>query len=212
MIKYRSANEQDMDEVAFVHTITQPEYFTTTLGTDLLSKFYKEFLIEDNLFVVAYDDSAENKIVGFCMGNWYGSKAEKRWEEEYRKQIICRLLIKCIQFNSLAISRVLRRIKSIMKNNTTDREEDIYYSHLLSLGVLPEYRGQHIASTMIDIFEEKCLQTPHVELENVEKVCTIGAYRWNAAGCKLYFSKGYRIYNETGKKVKFRKVLNSEEN
>ena len=73
MIYYRDATQEDMLEVARVHILTLPEYFTSTLGEVLLSKFYNE----------------------------------------------------------------------------------IYFSHLLSLGVLAEYRGQYIASRLIDEFESR---------------------------------------------------------
>lgn len=204
MIAYRNAMEEDMLEVARVHIITQPEYFTTTLGVELLTKFYYEFLKEDNLFIVATDNDT-NKIVGFCMGNYYGSQAEKRWEEKYKREIINRLLIKCIQLNGLAISRVIRRIKGIfVKKKKT--KPDIYFSHLLSLGVLPEYRGQHIASTMIDKFEGRCREIITTQ-KSQQLICTIGAYKWNTAGCNLYKYKGYTVYEETKNKLKFMKDI-----
>ena len=205
MIIYRKATIDDMDEVASVHVHTQPEYFTSTLGTDLLSKFYTEFLTEDNLFVVAVDETT-SRIVGFCMGNYYGSNAEKRWEEKYRNEIIARLLLKCVQLNRLAISRVFRRIKSKLIKSQNKRP-DVYFSHLLSLGVLTEYRGHHIASTLIDEFEYQCLHGSHPKVIPEAKTCTIGAYKWNTAGCKLYAYKGYIVYEEEKEKLKFKKNL-----
>lgn len=209
MIQYRSATKEDMQEVAAVHMLTQPEYFTTTLGKDLLTKFYTEFLLEHGLFVLAVDDETD-KIVGFCMGYYLGSKAEKNWEKKYRKQIIKRLFINCLKLNRLALSRVFRRIKGLFKKlfkkkNTGSGET--YFSHLLSLGVLKEYRGKHIASTLIDEFEKMCLADPPAQLADVEKVCTIGAYKWNEAGCKLYESRGYKVFAETKDKLKFSKII-----
>lgn len=205
MIHYRNATREDMDEVAQVHILTQPEYFTSTLGADLLSKFYTEFLIEDDLFIVAYDDE-KNKVVGFCMGNYCGCRAEKSWEKKYQKQIIRKLLIKCLQFNRLAISRSLRRAKDLIIKKKANNNE-VYFSHLLSLGVLSEYRGRHIASTLIDEFENKCLQNFSQNLSEGCAVCTIGAYKWNTAGCKLYENKGYRVFEESKMKLKFTKDL-----
>lgn len=205
MIHYRNATIEDMNEIARVHILTQPEYFTSTLGEDLLSKFYTEFLTEDNLFVVAYDDD-KNKIVGFCMGNYYGSRAEKSWEKKYKRQIIKRLFVKCLQCNRLAISRTFRRVKGLfIKKNVNKKEE--YFSHLLSLGVLSEYRGKHIASTLIDEFETRCLENSPQNISGEKAVCTIGAYKWNIAGCKLYEYKGYRVFEESKTKLKFTKDL-----
>lgn len=205
MIQYRCAEIKDMEEVAEVHILTQPEYFTSTLGVNLLTKFYSEFLIEDGLFVVAVDDK-NNKIVGFCMGNYYNSKAEKTWEHKYEKQIIRRLLLKCIQFNKLALSRSFRRAKGLIVR-TKDANKEIYFAHLLSLGVLSEYRGKHIASNLIDEFEKQCMSNPPDRVRGLGTSCTIGAYKWNTAGCKLYEYKGYRVFEETKTKLKYTKDL-----
>ena len=209
MITYRNATEEDMAEIAKVHIATQPEYFTSTLGEDLLKKFYTEFLKEDRLFVLASDPDKNGKIVGFCMGNYYGSQAEKRWENKYREQIVRRLLFKCLQFNSLAISRCCRRVKGVIKNflglNAVTTNKETYDWHLLSLGVLSDYRGHHIGSNLIDEFEKCCLLHPPVVFRGGN--CTIGAYKWNKAGCSLYEYKGYRVFEETKEKLKYTKDL-----
>lgn len=205
MIVYRNATLSDMNEVAKVHMITQPEYFTTTLGQDLLAKFYTEFLNEDDLFVVAVDDSNQN-IVGFCMGNHYGSKAEKNWEIKYKHQIMKRLLFKCIQFNRLALSRSFRRLKGlIMKPKNI--KKDVYCWHLLSLGVLPNYRGSGIGRKLIDEFEKKCLSNSPSNNIGGKYSCTIGAYKWNKNGCRLYERSGYKVFEESKDKLKFIKIL-----
>ena len=207
MIEYRNATLEDVQEVAKVHILTQPEYFTSTLGEDLLSKFYSEYIKEDALFVVAIDED-NKKIVGFCMGHYYDSHAELLWEQKYRKQIIKRLAFKCIQFNKLALSRCMRRLVGIFRKGNENTEQ--YFSHLLSLGVLTEYRGKHIASDLIDMFEKKCLENPPEKVKHLGYDCTIGAYKWNKAGCKLYEYKGYEIFEESKTKFKFRKNLNPE--
>ena len=209
MIIYRDATVEDMQEIANVHIATQPEYFTSTLGVDLLTKFYSEFLFVDKLFVVACDNSTE-KIVGFCMGNYYTSDAEKRWEKKYRNQIVIRLLLKCLQLNKLAISRAANKVRELFTKKTVKRDK--YFAHLLSLGVLEEYRGHHIASNLIDEFEARCLRNAPEELRNTKrKPCTIGAYKWNTGGCKLYEYKGYVVFEETKDKLKFVKELSINE-
>ncbi len=209
MIVYRNATEKDMPAVAEVHVATQPEYFTSTLGTDLLTKFYTEFLTEDNLFVVACDTEKNGTVIGFCMGNYYGTRAEKRWERKYKGTIIKRLILKCLQLNRLAISRSFRRVKALLNRFYAGNEKGnvaVYDWHLLSLGVLSEYRGRHIGSTLIDEFEKRCLLNPPAVL-SAGGTCTIGAYKWNQAGCSLYASKGYRVFEETEDKLKYTKDL-----
>lgn len=215
MIHYRNATLEDMAEIAQVHVLTQPEYFTSTLGVDLLSKFYTEFFLEDGLFILACDER-NGRIVGFCMGYYFGSRAEKTWEQKYRKEIIQRLMFKCLQMNRLAISRCFRRVKGLFCVKKLSKNKDVYFSHLLSLGVLTEHRGQHIASNLIDRFESKCMQNASPESRGGgykrNTACTIGAYKWNTAGCKLYEYKGYKVYKETRDKLKFVKELIADEN
>ena len=210
MIQYRSAVLNDMNNIAKVHILTQPEYFTSTLGEDLLTKFYTEYLEEDGLFVVAEDD-AKNCIVGFCMGHYYGSTAEKQWEIKYKKEIMKRLLVNCLRLNRLALSRSFKRVKSLFIKKKV-KNKDLYFAHLLSLGVLKEYRGNHIASTLIDEFEKKCLSNPPSQLTQNGTTCTIGAYKWNTAGCKLYEYKGYKVYDESKTKLKYIKTLSAGNN
>lgn len=206
-IKYRNATFDDMNEVAKVHILTQPEYFTSTLGEALLEKFYTEYLKEDDLFVLAIDEET-NRIVGFCMGHYCGSHAERSWEQKYKKQIIRRLFLKCLQLNRLALSRTFRRLKGlVVKNHNSSKPKVEYFWHLLSLGVLKEYRGQHIGSALIDNFEKRCLQNPLKKSSNGITVCTIGAYKWNKAGCRLYESKGYRVFEESKTKLLYSKDL-----
>ena len=86
-------------------------------------------------------------------------------------------------------------------------KKEVYFSHLLSLGVLSEYRGRHIASKLIVEFEKRCLQSLSQNLIDGGTACTIGAYKWNIAGCKLYESKGYKVFKESKTKLKFTKEL-----
>ena len=59
----------------------------------------------------------------------------------------------------------------------------------------------------MDMFERKCLENVPAALRTKKKTCTIGAYKWNIGGCKLYEYKGYKVYEETKDKLKFVKKL-----
>ena len=208
MIDIRDAVPADIPAVARVHLLTQPEYFTSTLGHALLTDFYSSFLAEDRLFVVAVDTDS-SAIVGFAMGNWNGSRAEKKWEAACRFRIVARLFLKCLALNPLALSRAGRRLRALFPGGKPSSPET-GYAHLLSLGVLSGYRGRHIASDMIAAFEDRCRTSPpppRLADWPPPKLCTIGAYKWNAAGCALYRRMGYEVFEETETKLKFRKEL-----
>ena len=156
MITYRSAKPEDMEAVAKLHKVCFPDYFLTSLGEKLLEKYYLEYLLENDLFILTQDADTE-QLVGFCMGYYYGSKARESFEKKNRTKLTGRLLILCLRFNRQAISRCWNRIfpkKSVPSENTnvTVLSPDI---DLLSICIFPDYRGTVVASHLITEFENK---------------------------------------------------------
>lgn len=118
-----------------------------------------------------------------------------------------RLLFKCLQLNHLALSRSLNRVRSLVWKQQKEKANDIIYRwHLLSLGVLPNYRGAGIGKNLIREFEKKCLSNYSFSNSKVA-TCTIGAYKWNTNGCRLYEKSGYRFFEESRNKLKYIKEL-----
>ena len=81
MFIYTDACEAEIPEIVQVHLKCFESYFLSSLGETLLENYYKQFLKEDNLFVVA-KDSENDKIIGFCMGYYSGSQAKNHFEQK----------------------------------------------------------------------------------------------------------------------------------
>lgn len=156
MLTYRNAKPEDMEAVAKLHKVCFSDYFLTSLGENLLKKYYLEYLLENDLFILAQDTDTE-QLVGFCMGFYRGSKAREIFEKKNRAKLAGRLLILCLRFDRQAISRCWNRIfpkKSVPSENAnvTVSSPDV---GLLSICVSPDYRGLDVASRMVAEFENK---------------------------------------------------------
>ena len=156
MITYRSAKPEDMKAVAKLHKVCFPDYFLTSLGEKLLEKYYLEYLLENDLFILAQEADTE-QLVGFCMGFYRGSKAREVFEKKNTIKLAGRLLILCLHLNRQAISRCWNRIfpKKIVSSENVSVTELSSDVGLLSICVSPDYRGTDVASRLVTEFENQ---------------------------------------------------------
>lgn len=196
MIDYRIATSDDMQQVAIVHEKCFPEYFTTLFGSELLAKYYEEFLKETPLFVVAVDD---NNLIGFCMGyDRRIAQAKNKFIQNNKATLSRRIIKLCISFNKLAIKKSVDFIKSRFtkkKPALVNAEGD-----LLSICVLDDYKGKGIATALVNCFEKALLQN---------SICdyTLGVYKDNLGAIKFYKKMGMSIAAEDDEEYKFYKKL-----
>lgn len=196
MIVYRNASLKDMEQVSVVHEQCFPDYFLTLFGTDLLSKYYAEFLNENDLFIVACEGE---EIIGFCMGYYGNSTARERFEINNKMAIIRKLLILCLSLNKLAIKKCFNRLinrKSADKKFIPDVD-------LLSICVLPDYRGTGVSKEMVELFERRCLNSGH-KISN----CTLSVISNNTRARNFYEGIGYQILEEKDNEIKYIKYFN----
>lgn len=99
---YRLASSNDLPEIARVHIECFPGTFITSLGHKLIEKYYWQFFQEENLFIVAEQDS---QLFGFCMGYLRGSQARKKFIELNKKSLMIRCALSILSFNKVAIKR-----------------------------------------------------------------------------------------------------------
>ncbi len=150
-VELRRANESDLEGIARAHIECFPGYFLTSLGRDLLSKYYREYLREGAPFFVAQDRS---RIIGFAMGYVQGSSARHRFERSYCLPLAGKLLHRCLCGDRRALGRIWGAMKSIMgRNRLPVGQIDIHVGNLLSVCVLEEYRGAGTAVSLLLAFE-----------------------------------------------------------
>jgi len=197
MIEYRRAKQSDIPMIAETHIQGFPDYFLTSLGKKLLCSFYKSYYDENNLFVVALDNG---KMIGFGMGHLYPSDARRNFEKENFIQLSFRLLYLCLKLDKPTIERVIARL--FKRGNTKNQ---LSFSHQadanwLSSTVLPEYRGQGVATQLNEEFESLLKQY------NVRSYT--GSVREDNDNIRgLLKKQGFSIIEDAGGKIRYLKNL-----
>lgn len=206
MIKYRNANSDDMQAIAQTHIVCFKNYFLTELDGgkgNVLTKFYRSYYNNDVLFIVAEDG---DKIVGFVMGYIPPDKARKQFEKENFWLLSVRMMCLLCMFNKKAWSRVFSRIKNIFvkKKNSNDLEElkNLKRSGLLSICVLPEYRGSGVAIELINAYE-------NLSIEKGADYYTLSALKNNDRGNAFYKKLGFKKKGEDKEEYYYYKMLKS---
>lgn len=206
MIIYRNATVDDMSQVAKTHIACFEGYFLSSLGEQLLEKYYLEFLIENDLFIVA-QDSETGEVVGFCMGYYKGSNARSNFEAKYKLMLTKKLLTLCLKFNRTAISKCITKVISIFK--TKEKSENSFKadSDLLSIGVLSRCRGQGVAKMLVETFEKRIFENANGRvIEN----CTLSVFSNNARARSFYEKMGFTIFSDNGTEAKYIKYFSKK--
>ncbi len=150
MIKYRKAIPSDYKQFARIHIQAFEGFFLTTLGIDFLYTYYLSCLKDKNTIAVcAYNENEE--IIGFASGSV--------WSKGYNKNIVLSnpfrfgmATVKIIFTKPLALVRLLN---NLTKNNNKDDKGD--YAELLSIGILPSYKGKGIGRQILIEFEKQAV-------------------------------------------------------
>lgn len=143
-ILYKKITEADIQDVVKIHKTIFPDYFLTSLGDNLLFRYYKAFLEENpSLFLGAYVNGV---LTGISLGYLVDkTKAKEVFEQENKKALSKRLFLLCLRLDPKAISRCFRYVFSSHKKETK-RQTNL--GSYLVMGVIPDYRGYNIASTL----------------------------------------------------------------
>ena len=200
MIIYRQATLQDMRAVAELHNQCFQEYFLTSLGIDMLEKYYTEFRLDSDIFVLALDDEAEDgeKLVGFLMGYYRDTKARANFESKYKWQLFGKLLKMCLCLNKDAISRCIDKVKSVLVPAKIDAF--VPDADFLSIAILPEYRTTRGISGML-IAECEKIMLARDDLK--VKSCTVST-RVDNISCRRCFEKrGWKKLSEKNGSIRY---------
>ena len=206
MITYRCVKRDDLKTIADIHTECFSGYFLTSLGKDLLEKYYGEYIAEDAPFIVAEDDSGE--IVGFCMGFDHDSKARANFERKYKYGLAIKLICLCAKFNKQAWVRVLSRIRGILESFVLQKKNHVLKSDmsknegvLLSICVLDRVKGTGVACSLVKAFENELI------MRKID-VYTLSAYATNFRARVFYEKNGLKVESEENGSVVYIKKLN----
>lgn len=200
----RQATLQDLESIARVHKICFPESYVTQLskfkflGGDQLPLFYKEFL-EDNpeLFVVAEDP--QNGIVGFCMG-YYMDKDHQipNFMHKNRLAIAWKTFLLLISGNRYTWRKLFSRLIHrpdvsdwTIVNDKYERYGNDQRGDLLSVCVLPEFRGKNYAQEMMEFYLKSMKASGR-------KLCLLSVKQDNSRAIAYYERNGFVLYRTRG--------------
>jgi len=200
----RQATYNDLEGISFVHTVCFPESYITQLsylkflGGNLLPLFYKEFLDKNpELFIVAEND--DKKIVGFCMGYYLDNDVQinnfmkRNWFIIGLKTLV--LLLIC---NKYTWKKIISRVKHkpvisdwIIVNKKYEYILKEERGDLLSICVLPEYRGKGYAQNLIDSYLLSLKS-------HGRKLCLLSVNADNKRARNYYEKNGFELYRTRG--------------
>ena len=172
----RQATAEDLKEVSEVHIKCFPNSFSTHLGRArggaLQQKFYQEYYNDiPELFLLAEDDSSDQRnIIGFCMG-YYLDKNDymKRYVKNNLFPIALRTALLLLSGNKPAWAKLKSRFSKSGGFSVVNRDISFVNEEagdLLSICVLPEYRGSGAAQQLIEQYQK-------VLIDNKKKICLL---------------------------------------
>lgn len=199
----RLASKKDLLAVASIHSICFPKSYSTQLGkvgeenNNLLCKFYLEYMNDaPNLFWVAEDENYG--IVGFCMG-YYMDKNDQmhNFIKQNRLQVVVKTGILILMGNKPTWDKVFSCFKK--GKNFAQKIVDFSNEHikddmrgdLLSVCVLPEYRGEKYAQQLMVAFL-------NAMKESGRKLCLLSVKSDNYRAIHYYERNGFQLYRVRG--------------
>ena len=93
----RIAQESDLESIARLHSVSFENHFLPKLGNKLLARYYKEFISEENIFLVNVDELGE--INGLVLGTPDSSIGISKFIRNNRYQLIIRIILLCLKFD-----------------------------------------------------------------------------------------------------------------
>lgn len=181
MIRYRKAIPADYKQFAYIHTQAFEGFFLTTLGVNFLSTYYLSCLkAKSTIAVSAFNEN--NEIIGFASGSV--------WSKGYNKNIV---LSNPLGFGVAAIKIIftkpialLRLLNNLTKNHNENDKGN--YAELLSIGILPTYKGMGIGKQMLIEFEKEAKEVKS------ERISLTTDYYNNEEIVQFYKKLGYETF------------------
>lgn len=214
----RIAEIKDLSQISRVHFICFPKSFSTAMGKGfkgkLMENFYLEYLKKvPELFLVVEDD--KHQIVGFCMGYYCD---DYHYDKSFIRNNFLKLSLRSLSLIICGNKMVWKKIMSFIKPKKTKTQQnnekkqlqaDVItknrYSaaekvELLSICVLPEYRGTNIARDLVNAFISKA------KIHD-RKLCCLTVLNDNGRGIAFYEKLGFEKNKVDGESIHMSKGI-----
>ncbi len=157
-ITYKKMTADDIAEVVRIHKAAFKNYFLTSLGEKFLYIYYSQYLSKDYCFAVVA--RADNKPVGFIVGT---NSTQKLYRNLYKDNFfkLSVLFLRALFTEKVVQTKVFSRyrqiitaIKSRFSRPPANPEGSATTElRLLSIAVLPQFRGNGISRELLAFFE-----------------------------------------------------------
>ena len=181
MITYRTAVPSDYTYLAAIHVKAFEGFFLTTLGIKFLQTYYFSCLKHEKTIAICACDE-HNEIIGFASGTI--------WSKGYNKSIV---FSNILGFGMAFLRIMFTRPKAIIRlQNNMDKDsykdDQGNYAELLSIAILPSYKGQGIGKKMLIAFEKAALA------RKGDKISLTTDYFNNHDVIEFYKKSGYEVF------------------
>lgn len=199
----RQAIIEDLQRIAVVHRECFPDSFSSSIGVNLLKQFYLEYMKDaPELFLVC--ENPDGQIVGFCMG-YYMEK--NNYMNRFIKNNCVAVALTCIPRLLVGDKRVWRKLFPSRKpvnwtvvNHDFDGIPTDKQGDLLSICILPEYRGNGYAQAMLEEYL-------NILQNNGRSLCFLSVEPDNGRGVHFYEKNGFILHRKADDpKVSYRMV------
>lgn len=196
----RLVEHRDLPQIAEVHKTCFPESYSSQLSrypwfvSGLQEKFFEEYLNDcPELFFAA---EADGKIVGYCMG-YYLDKGDQmsNFVKKNRWRLFLKTAFLMLLGNVPTWKKVLSRFQKSSKDEILNKDYEHILNHergdLLSICILPEYRGAGVSAELMKVFlcEMK---------EQGKKICLLSVLKENKRAISYYEKNGFFLYRQRG--------------
>ncbi len=201
----REANLKDLNEIAELHMQSFENHFLPKLGLKLLSKYYKEFLDEGNVFLISVDEKT-NKINGLILGTPNSAIGRNRFINNNKIRLLLRILVLCLKLDKDTWIRVFSLIKSFV---LLDRSKKVALNNdkpnlkvltLLSICVSNQYKGKGIFKILVENLEQKLIKCGY-------EGYILTVHKTNDRANNFYDKLSMRIYKESDTEFGYIKQL-----
>lgn len=198
-LNVRVAQKQDLCAVANVHIHCFSDSYSTQLNKfhfcrgeyGLLESFYNEYLQDNNkLFWVVEQDG---EIIAFCVGYTMNKKQQvQNFQKRHRLALLFTNMVLALSFNKAFYKKIMNSFFSKKKGAweiidvENEKLDSCERGDLLSICVLPRFRGQSISSSLLDSFLQG--------MKDVGcKVCVLSVDVSNKRAIRYYEKNGFRL-------------------
>ena len=199
-IKIIEAQQEHVPGMAQCHIKSFPERFMTKMGCHWLCALYLFFIRHHGgICRVAVD--ANDKVIGLAVGgdphirDEFLNSALFRYPHLIFWKFLSKRLVRRVLLQELA-GKLHRKRAIAYSGNTKTQSAGIRSGNLLSICVLPEYKGTGIAGKLIESFQLAC------KAEGYERL-TLSVVSENSRAVAFYNKNSWRQSSKTGESIRF---------